>query len=307
MYTKAAQQYDFKVKEDLLNQLPFLFDHSLTDKSLDELLMQYYIFHHYGLTLHQKTKQLQRKNRYFPLNMIDIRNLKQDQELIARELYQQELNQTEYFIKQISKYHQLSGQRVLDIGAGSGGMSFYLTENFHCQTTMLNLSKEQVKLLKRIITLKKIAGKANVVAGNMNALSSIRLATTKFDLILQNETDMYITSLSNFLANIGKLLSADGCYATISWYKTRESQNIKNIDRYYFTAMKNLEYFRGELIDQNFKIIQEIDLTEYAKPYWYLRNTFQHAKGFVEAEFIGGLENGSLKYQLIIAKKNGVR
>lgn len=305
MIPKSVQQYNLKVRKDLLNQLPYIFDESLVNKSIEELLKKYYIFHHYGISLDKKGQPIEKPVRYLTHQQIDIINLKPDKKKIAKKMYELEYDQTKYFLTQISKLTGLKNKKVLDIGSGSGGMSYYLAEKYHSYVTALNYSQNQNELVNSVSFLKKLDKRVKTVIYDMNKLDLFAdKQKHKFDLCIQNETDMYVNNLGSFFNNIKVLLRKNGIYSTIGWYKTSESKNVKEIDKYYFTSMKDFFQIKEAIVNSGFIVIKEVDLTEAVKPYWYLRNTFELTKGIVEAEFIGGMENGSIKYKMLIAAKS---
>jgi geranyl diphosphate 2-C-methyltransferase len=303
MIGKAHLQYDKKVNRDALNELPVFFDTSLEHASKEEVMMKYNIYHHYGLTLDEAGAPIGRTELTATEFPLDIRTIELDQKDLAATLYQLESEQQNYFAARIDHFCKLSSDtKVLDLGSGSGGVTFHLAQKYNPTITGINLSEKQVKMTNKL-ALKKDFSKVKFFHQDFNKLDAFH--ADNFDLVLQNETDQYVDDLADFYQNVNARLSADSFYATIGWYATdQKCLHKKVIDGYYRTDMKDPELVVNMLEKNNFTIKHRQDLTEAALHYWYVRSRFQLAKGIIEPEFISGFETKRMSYELIIAQKS---
>lgn len=303
----AIYQYDKKVGTDYLNQLPVLFDKSLRLKT-EDVLTKYYVFHHFGLSLNKGGMPIKVDKRECLKFHQDVRKSKLDQAQVAKKMYELEFNQQEYFIRQVLKFFKINkDKRVLDLGSGSGALAFFLAEKYKAQVDGINLSNKQVKLTNRVANIKGVDKSVKFYVANFNKplVTKKKVSRKKYDLILQSETDIYVDNLNKFYKLIHSYLGRYGYFASISWNCVKKASRFKSvIDKYYSANMKSVLDIEIGLKRAGMKIVCKQDLTQAAKPYWYLRNLFYHSKGIVESEFIGGYECGALKYMLYIAKRS---
>ncbi|HIH21853.1 MAG: class I SAM-dependent methyltransferase [Candidatus Diapherotrites archaeon] len=255
------------------------------NRLLGKDLSAYSIYHHYGLgKVNGLKKVLERKNS----------------QKLKELIYGLERAQSHYLVGLLEKFVK-KNFKVLDCGSGSGGTAFDLNEKYGCFVEGLSIASEQVKFTNRIARLRKVNGKVKFHCMNMKDL---KFEENSFDCTITNETTMYV-SLDNFYKGLTRVLKKNGKYALASW--CRANNHLKNnkfadkIDMHYTVRMHSIKEYKKALKNNGFKILKFKDLTNNAIDYWKLRiNSPISSK--VDKPFLEGLENGYLKYFMILAE-----
>ena len=99
------------------------------------------------------------------------------------------------------------GQRVLDLGSGSGGTARYLTTRFGCRVTGIDLIPAYVRLARELSRLLGIAAKTAFICGNVLELP---FADAGFDIVWTDHVQMNLPDKNQFAAEIARVLKPGG-------------------------------------------------------------------------------------------------
>lgn len=100
-----------------------------------------------------------------------------------------------------------AGDRVLDLGSGSGGTARYLASRFGCRVVGIDLIPAYVRLAHELSGLIGIADKTAFICGNVLDLP---FADAGFDIVWTDHVQMNLPDKKQFAAEIARVLKPGG-------------------------------------------------------------------------------------------------
>lgn len=153
---------------------------------------------------------------------------------------------------------------VLDIGCGMGGSAFYLTTNYNCKVTGIDLSEKMIQKAKQ-------HGLPSLEFQVMD-FNDITFPDQSFDVIWMLESLCYVADKKAFLRDIWRLLKRSGRLILADRFLTRDSFNqdekhsLLNAERYFGGTPSVPRNFVNELQDQGFTNIKVQDASKNILP-----------------------------------------
>jgi len=196
------------------------------------------------------------------------------------------------------------GNICFDAGSGRGGTSLRLWERTKASVIGVTVAEDQAAYANQLVAKYSIP---NVKFHVCNMLDAERqFATTKFDVVFANETDMYIVDLKELYTSFERMLVPGGRLVLSTWCCAaeygRDNEFEESIDRNYGTKMHTEMDFYAAFCALPFTEVRAWDLSESAVPYWQLRNRWELRSG-VEKPFLEGYARGAIKYMMFQAVK----
>ena len=124
---------------------------------------------------------------------------------------------------------EVSGKKILEIGAGTGRFSFLLAE-MGAEVTALDISQEMLDVLQRKAKEANLSGKISVVRAD--ASQKIPLSDNSFDFCIAINTLSHVKNSENLLKEVCRVLKPNGIFLA----------NYPNLNSIYFLfgALVNL-------------------------------------------------------------------
>jgi|SRR5579862_473595 tocopherol O-methyltransferase len=162
------------------------------------------------------------------------------------------------------------GQKVLDVGCGTGGSTIYLAKHYKVEATGITISPVQVDL----------ARKASVAAG-VDATFHFMDAEAmkfeeKFDVVWSVESISHYHDIANFFASAANLLKPHGTFAVIDWFKKPNlnpsdyERKIFPIEKGMLVELKTMPEYEAWMAASNFKITSSEVLNKQCAKSWDL-------------------------------------
>tara|TARA_B100000508_G_scaffold93396_1_gene72947 strand:- start:372 stop:1196 length:825 start_codon:yes stop_codon:yes gene_type:complete len=109
--------------------------------------------------------------------------------------------------KELADSLNLEGATVLDVGCGLGGPCRMLADEYNCQVTGLDLSKEYIRTAKELSKLVKLDRKTSFIQGDA---TSLPFEDNTFDVIWTQHVQMNIPNKEKFYSEISRVLKSGG-------------------------------------------------------------------------------------------------
>ena len=109
--------------------------------------------------------------------------------------------------KELADSLNLEGATVLDVGCGLGGPCRMLADEYNCQVTGLDLSKEYIRTAKELSKLVKLDSKTSFIQGDA---TSLPFEDNAFDVIWTQHVQMNIPNKEKFYSEISRVLKSGG-------------------------------------------------------------------------------------------------
>jgi tocopherol O-methyltransferase len=162
------------------------------------------------------------------------------------------------------------GSRVLDIGCGFGGSSFYLLRNHGAIPTGITISPVQVEMANRA------AAMANLNARFLLMDAEAMDFSNPFDLLWSVESISHYQDLQKFFASAAKLLKPGGTFALTDWFQKEDltpaerKKFIAPIEKGMFVELHGMDDYAGFLISSGLQIAHRQVLTPNCAKTWDL-------------------------------------
>jgi len=162
----------------------------------------------------------------------------------------------------------LDGKKALDIGAGLGGVDFYLAHNYNVEIVAIDpelfiVQEAQKRLTEHAHTLK---GSITFQHHTENAL--VQFADESFDVVFSKESLLHVPvdQKVTFLQEMHRILKPEGFLIIIDWLHSTpeyspELQEMMTIDAIPYNLITPDRY-KQDLIDAGFYNYIYTDLTE---------------------------------------------
>ena len=111
--------------------------------------------------------------------------------------------------KELANSIELNGLNVLDVGCGLGGPCRMLADEYSCQTTGIDISKEYIRTAKKLSELVNLNDKTNFIQGDATKLP---FGDNTFDVVWTQHVQMNIPDKKTFYSEINRVLKTGGYF-----------------------------------------------------------------------------------------------
>lgn len=111
--------------------------------------------------------------------------------------------------KELANSINLNGLNVLDVGCGLGGPCRMLADEYNCQTTGIDLSKEYVRTAIKLSELVRLNKKTTFIQGDATKLP---FDDKTFDVVWTQHVQMNIPNKRRFYSEISRVLKTSGYF-----------------------------------------------------------------------------------------------
>jgi len=216
-----------------------------------------------------------------------------------------------------------SEDRILDVGCGMGGSSFYLAKKYHANVIGISLSQKQIAIAKKDAEHLKLS---NVSFLMDDALTLKNFKEETFDLVWSLESCEQFYDKDLFLKQVMRVLKPGGHLMLATWVSDRDEYYGKNAIRYKklchafdLPYMPSLDHYQFLLTKNHFIIQDRLDWSSHVKNTWNEGLSLINAYSFLSLlKMLGfrtfraikqlrlmrdAFQNGTIKYGVLIAKK----
>lgn len=103
----------------------------------------------------------------------------------------------------------INGLKVLDVGCGLGGPCRMLADEYNCQTTGIDLSKEYIRTANKLSELVNLNNKTTFIQGNATELP---FEDNHFDVVWTQHVQMNVPNKKKFYYEINRVLKSGGYF-----------------------------------------------------------------------------------------------
>ena len=211
-----------------------------------------------------------------------------------------------------------TGSRILDIGCGFGGSSFYLTKKYGASVTGITISPVQVQMAKQA------AAKMNLDANFLLMDAEDMQFAQPFDLLWSVESISHYHDPRKFFASAVKFLKPGGCFALTDWFQkgnlspADKKEFIEPIEKGMMVELRGMDDYSNFLGSSGLHVVHRQELTLNCAKSWDLGldiikdKTFWSLAVKLGAGFVtylnafhamrAGFASGNFVYGLFIAK-----
>jgi tocopherol O-methyltransferase len=212
-----------------------------------------------------------------------------------------------------------SGCRVLDVGCGYGGSSFYLAKNYGADVTGITISPVQVEMARKAAANDGL----NVKFIEMDAEKME--FDEPFDVVWTIESVSHYPNKGRFFALAAQCLKPGATLALIDWFKkenlapNEHKKFIQPIEKGMFVELDTMEDYAGMLGTRGFQVVSNEVLNKNCSKSWDLgldilknkslwRIAAENGTQFVDflrafRAMRAGFASGSFVYGLMVAKR----
>jgi tocopherol O-methyltransferase len=161
------------------------------------------------------------------------------------------------------------GARVLDVGCGIGGSSFWLAEHLQASTVGITISPAQLEIARKLAA-DRCADSTFLL---MNA-EEMHFDET-FDVIWAVDSTSHFQSQENFVKSAGAFLKGGGKFAVFDWMAGEAVSDIKN-DRYLrpvnegllLASLCSINTYLNWFMQSGYRITYTEDITDRTLKTW---------------------------------------
>lgn len=162
------------------------------------------------------------------------------------------------------------GQNIIDIGCGLGGPARYVANNFNVNVTGIDLTTEFIDVGNKLSKKVNLDELVNLILGDAQSLPEIEdktyhhAYTMHAGMNIKNKLKCY-KEAHRLLKNNGTLMIFD---ITLAKQNTRLNFPLPWADEQSYSFLETIEKYQTNLNSVGFKIVNEIDLTDFILSYW---------------------------------------
>jgi sarcosine/dimethylglycine N-methyltransferase len=152
--------------------------------------------------------------------------------------------------------------RVLDIGAGYGGMARYLVKHTGCQVDCLNLSQIQNQRHQQLNQHQGLATKIRIIEGNFEAIPA---AEQQYDVVLSQDAILHSGDRQQVFKEVARVLKSGGEFIFTDPMQSEHCpphilQPV--LERLNLTSMGSIGFYTQIATEVGLENIQIIEMTE---------------------------------------------
>lgn len=205
-----------------------------------------------------------------------------------------------YFIQlyqYVTSAINLEGKKVLEIGSGRGGGSFFLAKTFNPeQIIAMDFSEQNTLLANKLYHLPNLLYQ-------QGDSENLPFDNDSFDVIINVESSHCYGSMTNFVNEVKRVLKPNGFF---SWVDLRPINDIENLEKSF--AMSGLKQIKKENITPN--VVKALELVNKSKQDLininvskFLRPAFEEFAGIKDSKIYNGFISGEMIYLSYIFQK----
>ena len=163
-------------------------------------------------------------------------------------------------IASLLKLHENS--RVLDIGAGYGGMARYLVKQTGCQVDCLNLSQVQNQRHQQLNQQQGLTAKIRIIEGNFEAIPA---AEQQYDVVLSQDAILHSGDRRQVFKEVARVLQFGGEFIfTDPMQSDHCPPNILQpvLERLNLDSMGSVSFYQQLATEVGLENVQLIEMTE---------------------------------------------
>ena len=211
------------------------------------------------------------------------------------------------------------GSRVLDIGCGFGGSSFYLAKRYAASTTGITISPVQFEMANEAAAQRKLDSRFLLMDAESLHFSE------PFGLFWSIESISHYHDPEKFFASSAKFLKPGGTFALIDWFREKDLSSIQKkkyiapIQKSMFVELHEMDDYARYLGAAGYRILHREILNAHTyktwdialgiiqnKSFWHLAAS--HGKEFVDylkgfQAMRKGFSSGNFIYGLFVAQR----
>jgi tocopherol O-methyltransferase len=210
------------------------------------------------------------------------------------------------------------GSRVLDIGCGFGGSSFFLAKQYGASATGITISPVQVEMANRAAAERKLDAKFLLMDAEALQFSQ------PFDLFWSVESISHYQDPAKFFSSAVKFLKPGGTFALIDWFRKKDlnaatkKKYIDPIQKSMFVELREMDDYAEFLAASGLRTIHREVLNKHCAKTWdialdIIKNksfwdlAARHGREFVDylrgfQAMRAGFSSGNFEYGLFVAK-----
>lgn len=180
----------------------------------------------------------------------------------------------------------LPNSKILDIGCGMGGSSFYLAKQFNASVNGITLSNKQMLIANKFADEKKIK---TVQFSIEDALSLASFNDNSFDIAWSLESCEQFFDKELFIKQVYRKLKSGGQLLLATWCSDQEQYQEKSAQKYkkLCTAfdlpyMPTMEHYKQLLTQRGFHLQHYLDWSEKVKRSWDIGISLLDAYSFLK-------------------------
>ncbi len=211
------------------------------------------------------------------------------------------------------------GDKVLDVGCGTGASSIYLAKHYKVEPTGITISPVQVSLANQAAAREKVS--ATFLLVDAEAMDFENL----FDVVWSVESISHYQDIGKFFAAAARSLKPNGVVAVIDWFKKQNlsaveyKREILPIEKGMLIEMGTMQEYEKWIGSNHLRVIKSEILNKNCAKTWDLaldiiknKSLWKLAatKGVMFVNFLRaframreGFASGNFVYGLVIAQK----
>ena len=130
--------------------------------------------------------------------------------------------------KELANSIDLRGASVLDVGCGLGGPCRMLADEYNCQTTGIDLSKEYIKTAIKLSKLVNLSHKTTFIQGDA---TDLLFENNTFDVVWTQHVQMNIPDKKKLYLEINRVLKTGGYFLFYDIFK-KGDEKIKALQNW---------------------------------------------------------------------------
>jgi len=215
------------------------------------------------------------------------------------------------------------GSRVLDVGCGVGGSSFWLARQFRCSVVGITISPVQAAMAAETASVEGLSERVRFEVSDANHLA---LQPESFDVVWVVECSEHLEDKKQFIAQCSRLLKPGGVLALCAWLSRATSdlpkreQLIREVCQGMLCPnLASMEDYAEWMWAAEFRQIEAEDITQNVRQTWtvcaalarrpevkaLLKVSDQRTQRFVQSfsAMQQAYDKGAMAYGMIIARK----
>jgi cyclopropane fatty-acyl-phospholipid synthase-like methyltransferase len=189
-----------------------------------------------------------------------------------------------------------SSARILDCGAGHGGTTIHLVENYGVDVSALTLADSQAKQIKSNAEKACVSKKISVIVGNV---FKHNFGSSGFDAIIGTDAFCQMGNPQKLYKILSKLLNPGGVIVLSDYFVSRKSNSfIPRFNSYWQSDITTVSETLDGVNKTQLQLTKFDNITPKQAPFWRL--SIAHSEILLEKNCIDSEERrrlkGSLKY-----------
>ncbi len=164
------------------------------------------------------------------------------------------------------------GSRVLDIGCGIGGSTFWLAQNLDCSVVGLTISPVQARMATERARGLGLESRARFEVGDANMLP---FDSESFDAVWVIECSEHLADKPRFVASCARVLKPGGVFALCAWLTADPHTRPEHVqlvaevcEGMLCPQLASMREYKAWMLDSGFTQIEAEDITRQVEKTW---------------------------------------